>query len=93
VLAYPQVPSRMTPATTRFSEAVSNGALTHSGDRRLARHVENCTLREDGRGARLAKEHKYSKRRIDLAVCAVMGLDVAATVEPEESYDLLQSIW
>jgi phage terminase large subunit-like protein len=93
VEAYPQVPVRMTPATTRFGEAVMNGTLTHSGDPRLSRHVANAVVREDGRGARLSKEHKYSKRRIDLAVCAVMALDVAATSEPEPDYDILQSVW
>jgi hypothetical protein len=35
-------------------------------------------LREDSRGARLAKEHKVSKRRIDAAVAAVMADDRAA---------------
>jgi hypothetical protein len=47
VLEYPQSPGRMAPATARFYEAVVNGALTHSGDSRLARHVGNAVLRED----------------------------------------------
>ena len=47
VLEYPQSPGRMAPATARFYEAVVNGALTHSGDSRLARHVGNVVLRED----------------------------------------------
>jgi phage terminase large subunit-like protein len=75
---YPQTPSRMTPATTRFYEAVVMRTLTHSGDPRMARHVDNCTVREDNRGVRLAKEHRYSKRRIDAAVAAVMAFDRAA---------------
>ena len=60
VMEYPQSPGRMTPATARFYEAVVNGQLTHSGDSRLARHVGNAVLREDARGARLAKERKDS---------------------------------
>jgi phage terminase large subunit-like protein len=48
----------MTPATARVYEAVVNGQLTHSGDSRLARHIGNAVLREDARGARLAKEGK-----------------------------------
>jgi hypothetical protein len=60
VLEYPQSPGRMTPATARFYEAVINGALTHSEDSRLARHVGNAVLREDARGARLAKERRDS---------------------------------
>jgi phage terminase large subunit-like protein len=76
----------MTPATSRFYEAVVNGALTHSGDPRLARHLANAVLKGDPRGARLAKEHKHSKRRIDAAVAAVMALhrasELAATPGP-----------
>jgi phage terminase large subunit-like protein len=80
ILEYPQSPGRMTPATARFYEAVVNGQLTHSGDSRLARHVANAVLREDARGARLAKERKDSPRRIDAAVAAVMAHDRAAAL-------------
>jgi len=80
VMEYPQSPGRMTPATARFYEAVVNGALTHSGDSRLARHVGNAVLRDDARGARLAKERKDSPRRIDAAVAAVMAHDRAAAL-------------
>jgi phage terminase large subunit-like protein len=80
VLEYPQSPGRMTPATARFYEAVVNGQLTHSGDSRLARHVGNAVLREDARGARLAKERKDSPRRIDACVAAVMAHDRAAAL-------------
>jgi phage terminase large subunit-like protein len=80
VLEYPQSPGRMTPATARFYEAVVNGALTHSGDSRLARHIGNAVLREDARGARLAKERRDSPRRIDAAVAAVMAHDRAAAL-------------
>jgi phage terminase large subunit-like protein len=68
----------MTPATTRFYEAVMNRSLTHSGDKRLARHIDNAVLKADSRGTRIYKEHKHSQRRIDLAVAAVMALDRAA---------------
>jgi phage terminase large subunit-like protein len=80
VMEYPQSPGRMTPATARFYEAVVNQQMTHSGDSRLARHVGNAVLREDSRGARLAKERKDSPRRIDAAVAAVMAMDRAATL-------------
>jgi phage terminase large subunit-like protein len=73
VEAFPQSPARMTPATTRFYEAVVNGTLTHAGDQRLGRHIANCVVRVDSRGTRLAKENKHSLRRIDLAVAAVMA--------------------
>ena len=73
VEAFPQSPARMTPATTQFYEAVVNRTLRHSGDARLGRHIGNCVVRVDSRGTRLAKEHKHSLRRIDLAVAAVMA--------------------
>jgi phage terminase large subunit-like protein len=73
VSEFPQSPSRMTPATTALYEAVVNVVLTHDGDARLARHVANAVLKADSRGTRLVKEHKDSRRRIDLAVAAVMA--------------------
>jgi phage terminase large subunit-like protein len=82
VLEYPQSPGRMTPATTGLFEAIVNEQVTQSGDPRLARHVGNCTLKEDARGARLAKQRKYSSRRIDLAVAAVMAHSRVTLVEP-----------
>jgi phage terminase large subunit-like protein len=78
VAEYPQSPARMQPATARFYTAVVNGELSHSGEARLARHIGNAVLREDSRGARLAKESKDSPRRIDAAVAAVMAHDRAA---------------
>ena len=56
VVTFPQTASRMTPATTRFFEAVVNQQITHNGDPRLSRHIANATLRVDQRGSRLAKE-------------------------------------
>ncbi|MEO3875544.1 terminase large subunit [Nonomuraea sp. B12E4] len=73
VVEFPQSPQRMVPATQRFYEAVLNQALTHSGDPRLARHVDNCVIKTDQRGPRLVKDAKNSPRKIDLAVAAVMA--------------------
>lgn len=78
VALFPQSSARMTPATTRFYEAVMNKSMTHDGDPMFARHVSNATLRTDNRGSRLAKENRNSSRRIDLAVAAVMGLERAS---------------
>jgi phage terminase large subunit-like protein len=58
------------PGTSRFSAAVVDRLLTHDGSSALARHAANTILKEELRGARLAKEHKDSKRRIDAAVMA-----------------------
>ena len=70
--------ARMGPATARMYQLVVDGELTHDGDPRLARHMANAILKADSRGARLAKEHKDSKRRIDAAVAAVMAVHRAA---------------
>ena len=78
VVVFPQTSVRMTPATSRFYEAVLNKKMTHDGDARLARHIGNAMLKIDNRGSRLSKEAKNSNRRIDLAVAAVMGLERAS---------------
>jgi phage terminase large subunit-like protein len=70
--------ARMGPATARAYQLVVDGELTHDGDPRLARHLANAILKTDSRGARLAKEHKDSRRRIDAAVSAVMAVHRAA---------------
>jgi phage terminase large subunit-like protein len=77
---FPQSPARMGPATARFYAAVVDRLLSHDGSPALARHVANAILKQDSRGARLAKEHKDSRRRIDAAVAAVMAHDRAAVL-------------
>lgn len=71
----------MVPATQRFAEAVANHQVTHSGDDRLRRHVANAVLKVNSRGPRLSKPSKWSPKRIDLAVAAVMALDRAASYD------------
>lgn len=89
VVEYPQSPERMVPATQRFYEAVLNRTLTHSDDPRLARHITNCVLKVNQRGAQLSKETKTSPRKIDLAVAAVMALDRAAQPMEEAAVPLV----
>jgi phage terminase large subunit-like protein len=91
VVEFPQTPSRMTPATQHFYESVINQQLTHSGDVRLARHVENAVLRSDSRGMRIYKESKHSSRKIDLAVAALMAVDRAAFLAAEPAVPFFAS--
>lgn len=77
-VAYPQTSTRMAPATQRFYELVQNQKLRHNGDPRLAKHIANAQVRDDGRGSRLVKGSKNSMRKIDLAVASVMAVDRAA---------------
>jgi hypothetical protein len=75
----PASPARMGPATARFYAVIVDQLLSHDGSpAALARHVANGVLKLDSRGTRLAKEDKDSRRRIDVAVTAVMAHDRAA---------------
>ena len=94
VTEFPQSSQRMTPSTIGLFEALVNRRVTHSGDRRLARHVANAVVKVDSRGTRLQKEHKRSVRRIDAAMAAVMAFSRAADLATQPAgYDLLQSVW
>jgi len=86
VVEYPQSRQRMVPATERALQAIVNGTVTHSGDRRLARHVANCVVRPDGQ---LSKVSKHSPRKIDAAVAMVMALDRAASGKPRPRVRLI----
>lgn len=86
MVEFPQSPERLIPATTKFYEAVMNGALTHSGDPRLARHISNVVVKESSRGRRIVKESKWSTKTIDLAVSALMAYDRATQTPPPKTY-------
>jgi phage terminase large subunit-like protein len=92
VVRFPQSTARMTPASSRFYSAVVDATVTHSGDPALARHLANACLKIDARGQRIVKENKYSSRKIDLAIAAVMAFD-RAQAPSEPDYDVLQSVW
>lgn len=66
--------ANMIPATQNAYDLIRDGALTHDGDPRLARHIANCVLKEDRRGARVTKDHPTSNKKIDLAVAMVIAL-------------------
>jgi len=94
VVLFPQSASRMTPATTRFFEAVMNKTMTQDNDPRLARHVSNATMKTDSRGSRLAKESRNSVRRIDLAVASVMGLERASWwMSQDDGLPMVFDVW
>jgi hypothetical protein len=86
VVEFPQHPARMIPATTMFHTAIMrSGGLTHSGDERLGRHVENAVVNIKEAGGQLSKPSKTSELKIDLAVCAVMAFARAHEYRPRES--------
>jgi phage terminase large subunit-like protein len=75
--------ARMVPACQEFYTGVIEKRLSHDGDPRLASHIANAVLKEDHRGSRIVKEAKSSKRKIDLAVCAVGAYDMALRLASE----------
>jgi len=76
--------ARMVPACQTFFEKVMDGELSHDGGLELARHLTNCVIKEDHRGARIQKEAPGSPRKIDAAVAAVIGLHRAAMHRDDE---------
>lgn len=78
-----------------FYEAVVNQRISHDGDPRLARHLDNVVARIDPRGVRISKESKSSNRKIDLAVAAVMAharASFLATSQGEDEGDYVISL-
>ena len=60
-----------TIAAQRFVTEVQDRRFTHDGSRSLRAHVLNARRRPNEWGVSLGKEHRESKRKIDMAVCAV----------------------
>lgn len=79
VTEYPNTADRMVPATQRFYEAVLNGTFTHDGHPALARHFANATTKMSSRGVMVKKASET--QRIDAAVCAIFGHDVATRTD------------
>jgi phage terminase large subunit-like protein len=80
VVEYPNTISRTVPATSKLYEAIMNNKLTHNGDAALSRHIENCILKVDSqRGARITKDYRNPKLKIDLAIALLMAYDRASS--------------
>lgn len=77
----------MIQAAQRFYDAAKDKKITHSGNPVLARHVGNAVIKATPQGWRVQKETPNSPRKIDLAVCAIMGHSYAAAIpEPEQPF-------
>jgi phage terminase large subunit-like protein len=72
---------RMVAACSKFFTAVVNRQLTHDGNSRLAEHIGNAVVKETTDGAYITKESRSSKRKIDLAMGAVISYDRATSDE------------
>jgi phage terminase large subunit-like protein len=77
----------MIQAAQRFHDAAKDHTLSHSGHAGLARHVGNAVIKATPQGWRVQKENPHSPRKIDLAVCAIMGHAYAAAIpEPDQPF-------
>jgi phage terminase large subunit-like protein len=85
VVEYPNTIQRTVPATAKLFEAIMSGKVVHDGDGPLARHLENCILKSDSKGgARITKDYRNPKLKIDNAVALLMAYD-RATARIEET--------
>jgi phage terminase large subunit-like protein len=73
--------AEMAQAFSRFFTAFVNEQLTHDGNPRLAAHLANAVTKETVDGAYITKQGRNSRRKIDLAVAAVIAYDRAAQAE------------
>ena len=79
VVEYPNTISRTVPATAKLFEAIMNKKIRHNGDPSLGRHLDNCILKIDNqRGARITKDYRNPKLKIDLAIALLMAYDRAS---------------
>lgn len=70
-MASPERNRQFTEAAMRFTKELEDGTLTHDGHPALVQHLKNARRAPNRYGVSLAKEHRESARKIDLAVCAV----------------------
>ncbi|MER7986991.1 hypothetical protein ABTY53_15560 [Streptomyces noursei] len=71
-------PMRMCEATERLHSAVAVGDVKHDGNLDLTRHCLNAVTREVPQGLLICKDSLRSKRKIDLAVCAILAFEARA---------------
>lgn len=70
------------PATQKLYAAISDGQLSHDGDRALTRHIGNSAVKIDSRGARITKS--TPSKKIDAAVALMIAHDRMKSVGSEK---------
>ena len=60
-------------AVQAVTTEVVEGQLVHDGDARLRAHILHCVRYPTKYGVSISKEHRESRKKIDLAVCMVGG--------------------
>ena len=81
IVEYPSTSARrMVMSCAKFFDAVTENRLTHDGNPLIARHLDNCVVKNDNLGVRIVKENRASPRKIDAAVASVIAYDRATTM-------------
>lgn len=73
-MSSPERTRLFTEAAMRFVEELEDSTgprFTHDGHPALVQHMKNARRHPNRYGVSLSKEHRESKRKVDLAVCAV----------------------
>jgi phage terminase large subunit-like protein len=84
LISYPTNQRKMmSEACSRLYTAIVTKAVTHDGNPRLAAHMANAVTKETPDGAYITKESRSSRRKIDLAVAAVIAFGRASTLQSE----------
>lgn len=78
VVAYRNSTERTIPATAKLFDAIMSGAIRHDGNPAMARHLDNCVLKIDNRGARITKDFRQPKNKVDIAISLMMAYDRAS---------------
>lgn len=86
-------PALMVPACSTFYDAVTGAddqagpQITHDGSEALSAHFSNAMTKEDGRGKRITKDKNDPGRCIELAVAAVVALDLVQRAMTDDNND------
>ena len=66
-----QVQKRFVAAVDQTYADIADATMPHDGDARLRVHMLNARRQPTRAGMSIAKEHRESRRKIDLAICAI----------------------
>lgn len=80
----------MCEATERFHTGAVTRQLKHDGNPDLQRHVLNAVRREVRNGYLISKDRPKSKRKIDLAVSAILAYEARGDAIADGRYKARQ---
>jgi phage terminase large subunit-like protein len=78
VVAYRNSTDRTIPATAKLFDGIMSKTIRHDGSPAMSRHIDNCILKIDNRGARITKDFRQPKLKVDNAIALMMAYDRAS---------------